>query len=231
MSHIIEKTEGGIGEILSAKALDTDIEYWQRELGAVKSTEVEKLLKAKSAGGYSIKKLVTLLSPAASNYLEEMAQLAHNLTIQRFGRTMKLYAPLYLSNFCSNSCRYCGFNKENDFQRRRLTIEEALAEADVIASYGFRDILLVTSEDKAFITVDYLAELATKLRHKFSDISVEIYQLQEQEYAKLFAAGIDGVTIYQETYNRDAYNYYHRGGAKANYKNRLDIFAINYHIS
>ena len=107
-----------------------------------------------------------------------MAQLAHQLTLQRFGRTIRLYAPLYLSNFCVNDCVYCGFNKSHKFQRIRLTIEQALADAEIIAAEGFRDLLLVSSEDREFITVDYLVTLAGKLREKFSSISVEIYPME-----------------------------------------------------
>ena len=107
------------------------------------------------------------------------------------------------------------------FPRIRLTVEQALAEADIIAKEGFRDLLLVSSEDKKFITVDYLTELASKLRPKFSSLSVEIYQMCAEEYAKLFAAGIEGVTLYQETYNRQTYRKYHPAGPKADYDYRL----------
>jgi 2-iminoacetate synthase len=128
---------------------------------------------------------------------------------------------LYLSNYCTNSCSYCGFNKENKSERTRLTIDQALEEADIIASEGFRDILLVSSEDRKFISVDYLVELAGKLREKFASISIEIYQLSSDEYARLFKAGIEGVTLYQETYDRQAYKYYHPEGPKSDYDNRL----------
>src|SRR4030042_661703 len=150
-----------------------------------------------------------------------MAQLAHQITIQRFGRTIRLYAPLYLSNYCINNCVYCGFNKDNKYERKRLTIEQAVEEADIIASEGFRDILLVSSEDREFISVDYLCELADRLRGKFSSISIEVYQMTTEEYAKLFAAGIEGVTLYQETYDRDVYRKFHQGGPKADYDHRL----------
>ena len=220
MSPVIRKTDSDIAALLSGKGLDGDIAYWQRYLGKINNSDVQRVLNGRT-GGYSLEKLATLVSPAAGGYLEEMAQSAHNLTVQRFGRTLRLYAPLYLSNYCSNSCRYCGFNRDNVFERKRLTIAEAEAEADVIASKGFRDILLVSGEDKEFISVDYLCELAAKLRDKFSAVSVEVYQMQADEYARLFAAGIDGVTIYQETYDRGAYEYYHPGGGKADYDSRL----------
>jgi 2-iminoacetate synthase len=206
--------------LLADKGLDGDPARWQKRLEQVSRSDVEKAL-SQPPGSYSLDRLLALISPAAEDHLEQMARLAHRLTVRRFGRTIRLYAPLYLSNFCANSCLYCGFNKENQSQRIRLTLDEALAEAKPIASEGFRDLLLVSSEDGAFIDVDYLAALAGRLRDTFSSISVEIYQMTAGEYAALFAAGIDGVTLYQETYDRRAYRYFHPAGPKADYDNRL----------
>ena len=141
-----------------------------------------------------------------------MAQQARQLTLRRFGRTIQLYAPLYVSNVCVNSCRYCGYNCTTAVKRTRLTIEQALADAEAIAREGFRHLLLVSGEDKAYVTLDYLRELAQKLRRQFSSISIEIHPLEQAEYAALFAAGIDGVALYQETYDRDVYADYHEIG-------------------
>lgn len=210
-----------IKTILAEKGLDGDGRRRQQRLEKICNYDVERAL-SEPAGLYNFEKLLALISPAAENYLEEMARLAHRLTIQRFGRTIRLYAPLYLSNYCENSCRYCGFNKENKSERTRLTIDQAVEEANIIASEGFRDILLVSSEDRQFISIDYLAELARKLRDKFASISIEVYQMSGAEYAELFEAGIEGVTLYQETYDREAYSYYHPSGPKADYNNRLD---------
>ncbi|MHC4718923.1 MAG: 2-iminoacetate synthase ThiH [Planctomycetota bacterium] len=220
MSPAQEYFGHGIKTILAEKGLDANSELWEKRLEKVGTDDVERVL-SEPAGCYSPEKLLVLVSPTAENYLEEMAQLAHQLTIQRFGRTIRLYAPLYLSNYCINSCRYCGFNKESKSERRRLTIRQAQREADVIASEGFRDILLVSSEDKQFIGTDYLVELAKQLRKTFSSISVEVYQMGNVQYAKLFAAGIEGVTLYQETYDRNIYAYYHPSGPKSDYDNRL----------
>jgi len=220
-----------IKTILAQKGLDSsgrslpehdgDNKHWQQQMEKTRPGDVERAL-SEPVGSYNLEKLVALVSPAAEDYLEQMAQLAHQLTIQRFGRTIRLYAPLYLSNYCTNSCRYCGFNREHEFERTRLTIDRALEEAQVIASEGFRDILLVSSEDRGFITVDYLAELAGKLRSRFSSISMEVYQMNNAEYAGLFKVGIEGVTLYQETYDRRAYRYYHHAGPKSDYDDRLD---------
>ncbi|MGD0571432.1 MAG: 2-iminoacetate synthase ThiH [Sedimentisphaerales bacterium] len=211
-----------IKTILADRGLDgSGRDIWTKRLGEITEDEVKWALSRKP-GYYVLDRLLMLISPAAENFLEQMAQIAHQLTLQRFGRTIRLYAPLYVSNFCVNDCVYCGFNKSHKFPRIRLTVEQTLAEAETIAKEGFKDLLLVSSEDKKFITVDYLAELASKLRPKFSSLSVEIYQMSADEYAKLFAAGIEGVTLYQETYNRDTYHKYHPAGPKADYDYRLN---------
>jgi 2-iminoacetate synthase len=209
-----------IATILREKGLDVNTEVWRRRLEEITNSDVESAL-SEPAGSYSPRRLAALISPAAENYLEQMAQAAHRLTVQRFGRTIRLYAPLYLSNYCSNSCRYCGFNFENKSPRARLTIEQALEEAKIIAGEGFRDILLVSSEDRRFIAIKYLAELTRRLRGRFGSISIEVYQMSRDEYASLFEAGIEGVTLYQETYDRQAYDYYHPAGAKSDYDDRL----------
>ena len=210
-----------IKTILADRGLDgSGKDIWTKRLGEITEDEVKWALSRKP-GYYILDRLLMLISPAAENHIEQMAQIAHQLTLRRFGRTVRLYAPMYLSNLCVNDCLYCGFNKSHKFPRIRLTIEQALAEAETIAKEGFKDLLLVSSEDKNFISVDYLAELASKLRPKFSSLSVEIYQMSAEEYAKLFAAGIEGVTLYQETYDRETYRKYHPAGPKADYDYRL----------
>lgn len=209
-----------IQSVLADLRLDADRGVWEQRLADVTSCDVEAAL-ASRPGSYSLAKLLALISPAAETYLEPMATLSQRLTLQRFGRAMRLYAPVYLSSYCVNRCRYCGFNRDNTFTRARLTVEEALAEARILAAEGYRDILLVSSEDKAFITVAYLAELAKRLRNGFSFIGIEIYQMSAPEYGQLFAAGIEGVTLYQETYDREVYARHHLGGPKADYNIRL----------
>jgi 2-iminoacetate synthase len=202
--------------------LDGNRNCWVEKLQQVTADEVRCELQM-TAGGYSIQRLVRLLSPAARGFLEPMAQQAQALTIQRFGKTIGLYAPLYVSNICVNSCVYCGYNRHTQFERTRLSIEQALADADVIASEGFRDILLVSGEDVSFVSVEYLAELARRLRDKFSSISIEIYPMDQTRYRQLFEAGIDGVTLYQETYDRQLYAQYHPAGPKSDYDHRLAV--------
>ena len=221
MADAKKHTVANIKTILADRGLDgSGKEIWAKRLGEITEDEVKWAL-SRQPGYYILDRLLMLISPAAENFIEQMAQITHQLTLQRFGKTVRLYAPMYLSNLCINDCVYCGFNKSHKFPRIRLTIEQALAEAETIAKEGFKDLLLVSSEDKNFITVNYLAELASKLRPKFSSLSVEIYQMSTEEYAKLFAAGIEGVTLYQETYDRETYRKYHPAGPKADYDYRL----------
>lgn len=210
-----------IKTILSQKQLDSFGDKQRIAMQNVTANDVRRCL-SEPPGHYSPERLLALISPAATEYLEQMAQLAHQLTVQRFGRTIQLYAPLYLSNYCTNSCLYCGYNATGKFIRTRLTIDQAMNDADILAAEGFRHILLVSGEDTDYVTTDYLTELARKLRPKFSSISVEIYPMSRADYQKLFTAGIDGVTLYQETYDRETYARYHRAGPKKNYDHRLD---------
>ncbi|MDO8586180.1 MAG: 2-iminoacetate synthase ThiH [Armatimonadota bacterium] len=165
---------------------------------------------------------LTLLSPQADICLEEMAQKAHRLTVQHFGRTMLLFTPMYVANHCVNQCRYCGFNAKNDLHRMRLTVDEVTAEAEIIAASGLKHILLLTGEDRSHTPVSYIRDCIEVLKRYFTSISIEIYPLTEPEYRELTEAGVDGLTIYQETYNRDTYAYLHPAGPKRNYRFRLD---------
>ncbi len=164
----------------------------------------------------------TLLSPVAEPFLEEMAQKAHQLTIRQFGRTILLYTPMYLSNFCTNQCLYCGFNCQNDIVRKQLTFEEVEAEARAIAATGLKHILILTGDARNIATLSYLKECIKILNNYFTSISIEIYALHQEEYSELIAAGVDTLTIYQETYNQQLYQQLHPKGPKADYRFRLE---------
>lgn len=207
-------------ECLTRAGVFSSPESWQTRLKAVTPRDVEQILQ-EEPGHYRPDRLLTLLAPAAENLLETMAQQARQLTRQRFGNIMSLYAPLYVSNYCNNECTYCGFSASNPIKRRRLSVDEVLVEAEAIRSQGIRHLLLVSGEDRTRVTVDYLCELANRLRPAFSAISIEIQQLTREEYQQLYRAGIDGVTFYQETYDPQAYSAYHLCGPKLDYERRL----------
>ena len=162
-----------------------------------------------------------LLSPAASDYLEPLAQRAHRLTVQRFGKTILMYAPLYLSNECSNGCKYCGFNAHNKMTRRTLTFDEMENEARVLHDRGFRHLLLVTGEAPKLADNSYLCAAVERLRPLFSSMSIEVYPMDQPGYKQTVDAGVDGLTIYQETYDQTLYADMHPFGKKRDYGFRL----------
>jgi 2-iminoacetate synthase len=164
----------------------------------------------------------TLLSPAAEKFLEPMAVEAKRITLMRFGKTIKIYAPIYTSNECTNSCVYCGFNTHNEIPRVTLTDEEIIAEAKTISGLGITHLLLVTGESPKRVSVDDLARTAEMLRDMFSSLSVEVFPMAAEEYAKLASAGVDGLTVYQETYNRETYARVHPAGKKRDFDWRLE---------
>ena len=153
--------------------------------------------------------------------LEAMARRARELTLRHFGKVIQLYAPLYLANYCENECAYCGFKRSNPVRRRKLSLEEVKREAAVVASGGIRHILILTGSSRSQTPVSYLEECIRVLGGYFSSVSIEVYPLKEKEYAGLIAAGLDGLTIYQETYDRALYAGLHRSGDKQDYDYRL----------
>jgi len=169
-----------------------------------------------------VDQLLSLLSPAAECYLEKMAEKAHQVTLRNFGRTIQLYTPMYLSNYCENECVYCGFSVKNDIERRKLTPDEVRAEAGSIASTGLKHILVLTGESRTMSPPGYIKDCIRVLKRYFSSISIEIYPLTEDEYREAVTDGVDGLTIYQEVYDEDIYYTMHPGGPKRDYNFRLD---------
>ncbi|GLI55690.1 thiamine biosynthesis protein ThiH [Propionigenium maris DSM 9537] len=170
----------------------------------------------------SSKDFLNLLSPAALPHLEEMARKANKLTVQHFGRTISLYAPLYISNYCTNHCTYCGFSVVNKIKRAQLTLEEIDREAAEMAKTGLKHILLLTGEAKGITEISYLADAIKVLKKYFSSVALEVFPMDEEEYRILKEAGADSLTIYQEVYDRDIYREVHLKGGKADYRYRLD---------
>ncbi len=171
--------------------------------------------------GLGLDDFAALLSPAAAPFLEEMAQLSHRLTVGRFGRTMQLYAPLYLTNVCANICTYCGFSAQNRIARKALDDAEILAEAAVLGRHGFNHVLLVTGESSRYGTA-YFQKTLRLLRPHFSSLSLEVQPLDEAGYAALAADGLSAVLVYQETYDPAVYPRHHLKGPKADMAFRLE---------
>jgi 2-iminoacetate synthase len=175
-----------------------------------------------------LQRFEALLAPMSDAALEEMAQHAHALTLQNFGRTMRLFAPLYLSNECINNCRYCGFSRDNRILRVTLALEQVQAEARHLAQEGFRQILLVAGEHPKFVSQNYLADCVRALARDFSSISIEVGPMETADYIPIVEAGAEGLVVYQETYNREIYAEMHTSGPKRNFNWRLDCAERGY---
>ena len=153
-------------------------------------------------------------------FLENLAQRAKTVKEQFFGRTISLYTPLYLSNYCSSYCTYCGFHSHHRIDRFKLTAEQMHQEMKFVADQGIENILLLTGESYKVTPLSYLKEAVAVAKQYFPSIAIEVHPMDEADYQELFVAGVDGVTVYQETYDRLRYAQVHLSGQKANYDYR-----------
>lgn len=166
--------------------------------------------------------LAALLSPAAKKYLEPMALKSREITLRRFGKTIKLYSPLYPSNSCVNSCVYCGFNRKNEIPRIDLTEEEIEGELKIIAATGVKNVILVSGDNRKAFSDERLADAVKMACKYFPFVSVEVRALDENVYRNLYESGADGFTMFQETYLENEYPKYHPAGPKSDFRYRLE---------
>ncbi|MCB4203927.1 2-iminoacetate synthase ThiH [Deferribacterales bacterium Es71-Z0220] len=195
---------------------------WSEVKDFIYSRKEPDVLNAINKNALSLEDFAALLSPAAEKFLEPMAKESHRITLQRFGKTIKIYIPMYVSNECVNSCVYCGFNVHNKFKRKTLTLDEVKLELDVIKKTGIKHILICSGEHPKKVSVDYLNEVVKLARKDFSSIIIEVQPLDENEYRILYNSGADSLALYQETYNKDTYKEVHLGGKKTDYRYRLE---------
>ncbi len=186
---------------------------------ATTSSQVDMALAGSLRG---LDRLTALLSPAASKRLEELGQLSQAITQQRFGKVIRLFAPLYLSNECINNCAYCGFSRDNPILRVTLEEEEVQQEAQALADQGFRHILLVAGEHPKFVSNGYLEACIRRLAPLVPSLSLEVGPMEQADYQPLVRAGAEGLVVYQETYDTDVYQAMHTAGPKKDFDWRLD---------
>lgn len=171
---------------------------------------------------FSLADFANLISPAAGEMLETLCVRSQQITQQRFGKVIRLFAPLYLSNECINNCKYCGFSRDNAILRVTLSIDEVRREAAALRDLGFRNILLVAGEHPKFVSNNYLRDCVAALHEEIPGVSLEVGPLETEEYRPLVAAGADGLVVYQETYERQIYDEMHTTGPKKNFDWRLE---------
>jgi 2-iminoacetate synthase len=183
------------------------------------AADVRRILASETR---SLSDFAALLSPAAGQQLESLCQASQQLTRQRFGQVIRLFAPLYLSNECINNCAYCGFSRDNPIRRVTLSPAEVVQEAQALAGQGFRSILLVAGEHPKFVSNGYLAECTRAVHQVVPSVSLEVGPMETADYQPIVNSGADGLVVYQETYDRSVYAQMHTLGPKRNFDWRLE---------
>lgn len=198
-----------------------DTHNWDDTLASINEKTAQDVAFALAKNKRDLEDFKALISPAAKPYLEHMAQQSRLITKKRFGNTMQMYVPMYLSNECQNICTYCGFSMTNKIPRRTLTDAEILREVAFLKQKGYDHILLVTGEANKTVGVPYIKHAMELIKNQFSNITIEVQPLDQNEYEELIEANLYAVLVYQETYNRTEYKKHHPKGKKSNFNYRL----------
>ncbi|MCH5231168.1 MAG: 2-iminoacetate synthase ThiH [Muribaculaceae bacterium] len=213
----------GFADLIEEYDWDKSIEF----VNSVTPDDVDAVLEKASTsfGLLTPEDLAVLISPAATNRLEDMAAIAKSITDRRFGKTISLYIPMYVGNACTNKCVYCGFNHDNDFSRTILSQEQIEEECKAIKELGpFQNLLLVAGEYPALCGIDYLEKVLETCRPYFHNLTLEVQPMKAVDYKRLTESGLNGVVCFQETYNKKAYPKYHPRGMKSHFDWRLNGF-------
>lgn len=195
-----------------------DSQQWQQKIMQADAAAVQRAL---AKNRRDLDDFATLISPAAAPFLAQMAMQAQQLTRQRFGHALQFYIPLYLSNLCANDCSYCGFSMSNALKRRTLSLAEVEQECQALKAQGFATVLLVAGEHEKKVGQDYFKQVLPVVKRYFSYVLLEVQPLASQDYAELRQYGLDGVLVYQETYDRHCYAKHHIKGKKMDFDWRL----------
>ncbi|MEE1208300.1 MAG: 2-iminoacetate synthase ThiH [Muribaculaceae bacterium] len=198
-----------------------------RAIDATTAADVERVLAVAQANQRSLtpEEFMVLISPAADAYLEDMAALSQRFTREKFGNTISLYIPMYVSNACANACVYCGFNHANPFERTILTMDQVENECRAIRRMGpFENLLIVSGEFPSLCGTEYLASVLRTCRPYFHNLTIEVQPMRTAQYRRLVEEGLNGVVCFQETYHRENYKLYHPRGMKSIYEWRLNGF-------
>ena len=198
---------------------------WEETTKAIYSKTDADVRRALGKEHCDVNDFMALISPAATPYLEVMARLSQKYTMERFGKTISMFVPLYLTNSCTNSCVYCGFHISNPMKRTILTDEEIINEYKAIKRLApFENLLLVTGENPAAAGVPYIARALDLAKPYFSNLQIEVMPLKAEEYEELTYHGLNGVICFQETYNKANYKTYHPRGMKSKFEWRVNGF-------
>lgn len=223
----IDDANGWTGRVLClmARCVTFLDEFNELDVAGLRKVALEAeepvVLDSVHAGRPTLRDFAHLISPAGASHLEALAGRSRSITQQRFGKTIRLFAPLYLSNECINNCSYCGFSRDNAILRVTLSLDEVRQEAAALAEQGFRNVLVVAGEHPKFISNGYLRDCVAALHESVPSLSLELGPMEEAEYRPLAEAGAEGLVVYQETYDREAYAEFHTSGPKRDFDWRL----------
>lgn len=215
------------GEGFADELLKYDWDETTRQISAITEDDVKRVLAKANRNTQNLtpEDFMALISPAAAPYIEEMARLSHKFTVERFGNTISMYIPMYVSNACTNKCVYCGFNHDNKFARKTLTLDEVKAECEAIKKLGpFDNLLIVAGEYPSLCGPDYLEKVLGVCRPYFNNLTIEVQPMKMADYKRLSLSGLNGVVCFQETYHREAYKKYHPQGMKTHFEWRVNGF-------
>ncbi len=207
-------------EVLKSEDLQNAVSLISTATAAQVDAVISRLHRGESL---NLSDAAVLLSKPAQDQLEIMAQSARQRSLNHFGKSVLLYTPIYLSNYCINQCRYCNYGAEHHIRRRALTKAEIIAEAEAVTATGLRQVLLLTGESDRHFSFEQICESVNLMKPKFDAVSIESYALTTEEYSRLEAEGVYGVTLYQETYDKKRYEYLHPVGPKSDYDYRLGV--------
>ena len=201
-------------------------EFRSLPLGALVQRSLEVPVRtarqALNRPNHSLEDFASLISPAAGDLLEDLCQRSQKATQLRFGKVIRLFAPLYLSNECINNCKYCGFSRDNSILRVTLALDDVRREVGALVAQGFRNVLLVSGEHPRFVSGGYLAECVRVARELVPSISLEVGPMEAEQYRPIVQAGAEGLVVYQETYDRRIYAEMHTAGPKRDFDWRLE---------
>lgn len=198
---------------------------WEQTTHDIISKTEADVLRALTKESLSVDDFMALISPAAEPYIEQMAQKSRQITLSRFGKTISMYIPMYVSNACTNACVYCGFNHSNPLTRVTLTLDQVKAECEAIRKLGpFENLLIVSGEFPSLNGVDYLEKVLRVARPYFNNLTIEVMPMKQRDYERLISEGLNGVVCFQETYHRKNYNKYHPRGMKSIFDWRINGF-------
>ncbi len=198
---------------------------WDATSAAIASKTSADVERALASAHPTTDDFMALVSPAAATYLERMAQLSHKYTLERFGKTISMYIPMYVSNACTNHCVYCGFNHNNPLARVTLTQTQVKTECEAIRRMGpFENLLIVSGEFPSLNGVEYLEKVLQTARPYFNNLTIEVMPMKQRDYERLIRSGLNGVVCFQETYHENAYKNYHPRGMKSIFEWRVNGF-------